>query len=80
VVLEEDGLLRDLTTGYLGGSSASMLQCMNHLASLDLAGTNELLAMGFDNPLALIGLGPDDVAQSRDIWFDEEHKIFYLEK
>ena len=80
VVLEEAGRLNDLTTGYLAGSSAMMLQCMNHLASLDLAGTDELLAMGFDNPLALIGLGPDDVAQARDIWFDEEHKIFHLEK
>ena len=80
VVLEEDGLLRDLTTGYLGGSSAMMLQCMNHLASLDIVGTDELLAMGFDNPLALISLGPEDVAQARDIRFDEEHKIFYLEK
>jgi len=80
VALEEDGLLRDLTTGYLGGSSASMLQCMNHLASLDLVGTDELIAMGFDNPLALIGLAPDDIAQARDIWFDKEHKIFHLEK
>ena len=80
VVLEEDGLLRDLTTGYLGGSSASMLQCMNHLASLDLVGTEELLAMGFDNPLALVDLCPDDVANARDISFDKEHKIFYLEK
>ena len=79
VVLEEDGLLRDLTTGYLGGSSATMLQCMNHLASLDVVGTNELLAMGFDNPLALIGLGPKDVAQGRDIRFDKEHKIFRLQ-
>ena len=78
VVLEEDGLLRDLTTGYLGGSSASMLQCMNHLASLDLVSCEELFAMGFDNPLALIGLGPDDVAQGRDVRFDKEHKIFYI--
>jgi N-acetylglucosamine-6-phosphate deacetylase len=80
VVLEEKGRLNDLTTGYLAGSSATMLQCMNHLASLDLVGTDELLAMGFDNPLALIGLGLDDVAQARDVWFDKEHKIFYLEK
>jgi N-acetylglucosamine-6-phosphate deacetylase len=80
VVLEEDGLLRDLTTGYLGGSSATMLRCMNHLASLDLVGTDELLAMGFDNPLALIGLDPENVAQGRDIRFDKENKIFYLEK
>jgi N-acetylglucosamine-6-phosphate deacetylase len=80
IVMEEAGRLNDLTTGYLAGSSATMLQCMNHLASLDLVGTDELLAMGFDNPLALIGLGPDDVVQTRDIWFDKEHKIFYLKK
>ncbi len=79
VILEEDGLLHDLTTGYLAGSSATMLQCMNHLASLDLVGANELLAMGFDNPLALIGLGPKDVAQGRGIRFDKEHKIFRLQ-
>jgi N-acetylglucosamine-6-phosphate deacetylase len=80
VMLEKDGILRDLTTGYLGGSSASMLQCMNHLASLNLVSQDELFAMGFDNPLALIGLGPDDVIHSRDILFDKENKIFYLEK
>jgi hypothetical protein len=51
---------------------------MNHLASLDLVSTDELLAMGFDNPLALIGLGPEDVAGGRDIIFDKEHKIFRL--
>ena len=78
VVLEEGGLLRDLTTGYLGGSSATMLQCMNHLASLDLVSCEELFAMGFDNPLVLIGLGPDDVAQGRDVRFDKEHKFFYI--
>jgi N-acetylglucosamine-6-phosphate deacetylase len=80
VMLEEDGLLRDLTTGYLGGSSASLLQCMNHLASLNLVSQDGLFAMGFDNPLALIGLGPDDVAKGRNILFDKENKIFYLEK
>ena len=80
LVLEEAGRLNDLTTGYLAGSSAMMLQCMNHMASLDMVGTDELLAIGFDNPLALIGLGPDDVAQARDMWFDEEHKIFHIEK
>ena len=78
VVLEEGGLLHDLTTGYLAGSSATMLKCMNHLASLELVGANELLAMGFDNPLALIGLSPDDVAKGRDIRFDKKHKIFHL--
>jgi N-acetylglucosamine-6-phosphate deacetylase len=78
VVLDETGRLNDLTTGYLAGSSATMLQCMNHLASLDLVGCDELFAMGFDNPLALIGLGSEDVAGGRDILFDKEHKIFHL--
>ena len=80
VVLEENGLLRDITTGYLGGSSATMLRCMNHLVSLDLVSCEELFALGFDNPLALIGLGPDDVALAQDVWFDKEDKIFYLEE
>lgn len=79
VVLEEGGRLNDLTTGYLAGSSATMLQCMNHLASLDLVDYEELLAMGFDNPLALIGLGQEDVINGRDILFDKELKKFHLE-
>jgi N-acetylglucosamine-6-phosphate deacetylase len=78
VVLDETGKLNDLTTGYLAGSSATMLQCMNHLASLDLVDVDELFAMGFDNPLSLIGLGPEDAAGGRDILFDKEHKIFHL--
>ena len=62
------------------GSSSTMLECMNHLASLDLVGSDELIAMGFHNPLKLIGLGPKDIAQSGDICFDEEDRIFYIEK
>ena len=78
VVLEETGLLHDPQTGYLAGSSAVMLECMNHLASLDLVSPHELIAMGFYNPLRLIGLGPDDVGQGRDIYFDEASKTFHL--
>jgi len=78
VVLEKNGLLHDLTTGYMAGSSATMLQCMNHLASLDLVDCEQLFAMGFDNPLALIGLDPEDVARGRDILYDEKHKIFHI--
>jgi len=78
IVLEETGRLNDLTTGYLAGSSATMLQCMNHLASLDLASYEELFAMGFDNPLALIGLGLENVAHGRDVLFDKDHNIFRL--
>jgi N-acetylglucosamine-6-phosphate deacetylase len=80
VVLEENGRLHDPNTGYFAGSSSTMLECMNHLASLNVVGVDELLAMGFGNPLKLIGLGPEDVAETANIRFDGENKVFYLEK
>ena len=80
VVMEENGRLYDPETGYFAGSSSTMLECMNHLASLNVVGVDELLAMGFDNPLKLVGLGPEDVAETTNIRFDGENKVFYLEK
>lgn len=79
IVLEESGRLYDQNTGYLAGSSATMLRCMNHLASLHLVGLDELIAIGFHNPLRLIGLGPDDVSPARDVRFDRQREVFYLE-
>jgi len=61
VVLEESGRLHISEKGCLAGSSATMLECMNHLASLGFLSGEELEAVGFHNPLALIGLGPDAV-------------------
>jgi N-acetylglucosamine-6-phosphate deacetylase len=78
LVLEDSGRLWDEETGYFAASSATMLQCINHLASLNLVGNDELVAMGFYNPLKLIGLDADDVAPGRDIWFDEERRAFYM--
>jgi len=79
LVLEDGGRLWDEVTGYLAGSSATMLQCMNHLASLNLASTDELIAMGFHNPLKLIGLGANDVTPGRDIVFDEKCQAFCVQ-
>jgi N-acetylglucosamine-6-phosphate deacetylase len=79
-VLDETGRLYDPETGYLAGSSATMLTCMNHLASLDLVGPNELVSMGYHNPLALINLGPEDVAEEQNLRFDMGCKVFYLAK
>ena len=78
VVLEETGRLHDPQTGYLAGSSAMMLNCMNHLASLSLVNIDELIAMSFTNPLRLIGVKPDDVGEGRGIYFNEENRMFYL--
>ena len=80
VVLEENGRLHDPETGYMCGSSATMLKCMNHLASLDMLRPEELIAMGFYNPLAVIGVRPNDVRADGTIVFDIEQKLFSVKK
>ena len=80
VVLEENGRLYDPDTGYLAGSASTMAECMNYLARLNVVSPDELVVMGFDNPLKLIGLGPEDVAEARNIRFDEKNKVFCFEK
>lgn len=55
VKLAASGRISFADTPYLAGSSANMLQCMNHLASLKLLSEKELWRTGRDNPLKLIG-------------------------
>ena len=61
VRLQEDGKLFNPATGYMAGSSATILACANHLARLGLAGLNELGQMCFYNPLRLIGISPKQI-------------------
>jgi N-acetylglucosamine-6-phosphate deacetylase len=61
VLLEENGRLFNPETGYLVGSSSNMMQCMRFLASLNLLTDDELVDVGFKNPLRLIGLDPDQI-------------------
>lgn len=56
VVLSAAGRISFGDTPYLAGSSATMLQCMNHLASLGIMSETELWQVGVDNPLALLGI------------------------
>ncbi len=62
VSLDEDGKISYVGTPYLAGSSATMLQCMNHLASFNVLSEDELWQAGFTNPLKLIGKDADKVA------------------
>ena len=62
VVLEPNGRIGFAGTPYLAGSSATMLQCMNHLASLQALSEPELWQVGFANPLQLIGRDPQALA------------------
>lgn len=58
VVLDASGLVYNPQNGYMVGSSATMLDCMNHLFSLQLMSTGELIRTGFHNPLRLIHVDP----------------------
>ncbi len=76
VILEENGLLHNDLRGCLAGSSSTMIECMNYLASMHFLTFDELLRVGFYNPLELLGIKPETIQPERDIFFDEESGIF----
>jgi N-acetylglucosamine-6-phosphate deacetylase len=75
-VLEESGRLYNPEKNCLVGSSATMLQCMNHLASLGLLTLDELLSVGFHNPLRMVGLSARDVRADSQLYFDTTTRRF----
>ena len=80
VILDESGFLHNPEKGYLVGSSATMMECMNYLASLQLLEPNELLKIGFDNPLKLIDMEPGkfNFTKSRIRYDRKERKFVQL--
>lgn len=78
VVLEESGLLHNPKKQCLVGSSATMLHCMNHLASLGVLSAEELLEIGFFNPLRLIGVDPAAIPVDSDLLYDDDSATFYM--
>lgn len=58
VTIDETGLIYSKESQSLAGSHAVMLECMNHLASLDLLSEDELWKVGFENPVRLVGRDP----------------------
>jgi N-acetylglucosamine-6-phosphate deacetylase len=80
VILEESGRLYNPSTGGLVGSSATLLQCMNHLASLGFLSLEELLQVGFYNPLRLIGINPEKIfASGKSLVFDDQQHLFAVQ-
>ncbi len=76
IVLEESGRLYDPVGGHLVGASVTLLQCMNHVASLGFLKLEELLRLGFYNPLRLMRIAPGSVRAKGNIVFDESAAIF----
>jgi N-acetylglucosamine-6-phosphate deacetylase len=79
VRLEANGRLHNPVTGYMAGSSATILDCANHVASLGLAGLNELGAMCFYNPLRLVNMSPKQITPSQRIFFDAKRRRVFQE-
>jgi N-acetylglucosamine-6-phosphate deacetylase len=79
VHLQADGKLFNPATGYMAGSSATILACANHLAGLGLAGLNELGQMCFYNPLRLLGISPKQVRAEKRILFDAKQRRVFQE-
>ncbi len=77
VRLEENGKLYNPATGYMAGSSATILECANHLAALGLVSPHALIRMLFYNPLRLIGVRPNQVQAEREILFDVKRRRVY---
>ena len=62
LVLDTSGRLGLAGTPYLAGSAATMMQCMNHLASLGILTEDELWQVGRWNALKLLGIDAATVA------------------
>ncbi|MDD5699174.1 MAG: amidohydrolase family protein [Victivallaceae bacterium] len=75
-VLETDGLLHNPEKKCLVGSSATMLQCVNYLASLGLLTPEELIRVAFTNPLKAIGINPDFIPTGVNCAWNEAEKQF----
>jgi len=78
--LEENGRLYNPQTGYLVGSSVTMLDCMNYLASLELLEPEELVQVGFENPLKLINMESGSVRCKYQISYDRRENVFTVGK
>jgi N-acetylglucosamine-6-phosphate deacetylase len=61
VQLEENGRIRNLEAPGLAGSSATMLECMRHLAQTVPLTEKDLIAIGRENPLRLLGLSSERI-------------------
>lgn len=76
IVLEPSGLLHNPAKQCLVGSSATMLQCMNYLAGLDILSVEDMLAVGFANPLALIHATPSALRAAGTVTYDATARKF----
>ena len=75
-VLEPNGRLHLPAKGCLAGSASTMLRCMNFLASLGFLGLDEMLQLGYYNPLKIIGVKPEALRGEGRLEYDATSRAF----
>lgn len=76
IVLEENGLLHNPAKGCMVGSSACILDCMNHLASLEFLSFDDIMKLGYYNPMRLAKINEGEVEPCENVYFDDEKGKF----
>jgi len=71
VVLEPTGRIWNPEAQCLAGSSAMMVDCMNHLVAQEWLDLEALLKIGIENPLRLIGIDPDSIGLEPAFQYEE---------
>jgi N-acetylglucosamine-6-phosphate deacetylase len=79
VVLEDSGLLHHSQKGFLVGSSATLLVCMNHLASQGIFSLDDLLNLGFYNQLRLMNIPASSIPSGKPIHYDPSTRKFFVD-
>jgi N-acetylglucosamine-6-phosphate deacetylase len=72
VVLDPSGRLYNPKGNHLVGSSATLVQCAKHLATLDLTTSDDLITMTYHNPLKLLNINPQIVPEAKSVHLGEE--------
>jgi N-acetylglucosamine-6-phosphate deacetylase len=75
-VIEENGLLHNPDKKCLVGSSATVMECANHLASLGFLSPEEVFKTAFTNPLKAIKVDPASIKTGVEYVWDESRKQF----
>ncbi len=75
-ILETNGLLHNPEKQCLVGSSATILECVNYLASLNILTPEEIIEVAFSNPLRIIGVSPDSIKSDTSFAWNNELQKF----
>ena len=78
-ILEPSGRLYNPAKGNLVGSSYTLTRCMNFLAGLVRWTLEDLLALGFYNPLHLLGINLEGLESKSRLYFDADRAEFRIQ-